>query len=51
MQNTTVWALLLAPLLTPIYRYVFLLPGRKAHDWIWKNVPEGRLRRLLLKKV
>jgi hypothetical protein len=51
MQSSTVWALLLAPLLIPVIRWLFNLPGKTAHDWMWRHLPEGRLRRVLLKKV
>jgi hypothetical protein len=51
MQIQTVVAIVLAPLLVPLYRWLFTLPGRKVHDWLWVHLPEGRLRRILLKKV
>lgn len=51
MERTTLIAIALAPLLAPLYRWVFLTPGRKVSDALWKRLPEGRLRRILLKKV
>ncbi len=51
MHIQTLIAILLAPLLIPLYRWTFMLPGRKAHDWLWKHLPEGRWRRVLLRKI
>lgn len=51
MQKTTLVALLLAPLLVPVFRYLFLAPGRYLYRWLWVRLPEGRLRRFLLKPV
>ena len=48
MQKTTMWALLLAPVLGPAIWYGLLLPGRLAARAVWLYMPEGRLRRLLL---
>lgn len=45
------WGLLLAPLLAPILWWLYTRPGKWAHDWLWRKLPEGRLRRLLLRKV
>lgn len=51
MERTTLIAAVLAPLALPVYRYLFLKPGQVAHDWLWKRLPDGRLRRILLRKV
>lgn len=49
MQITTVIAVALAPLLVPFYRWAFTRPGKWAHDWLWRTMPDGRLRTFLLK--
>lgn len=49
MQTSTVVAILLAPILGPVLWYGLLLPGRMLSRWLWKSLPEGRLRRILLK--
>jgi len=45
MQTGTVWAALLAPVLAPL----IYLPGKLVYRWLWKRMPEGRLRSFLLK--
>lgn len=50
MQKTTIIAILLAPILGPVMWYAFMLPGRYVSRLIWKHMPEGRLKRILLKK-
>jgi hypothetical protein len=49
MQKTTVIALLLAPILGPILWWAFMLPGRYVSRLIWKHMPDGRLKRILLR--
>lgn len=51
MQNSTLVAAFLAPLLAPVVRWLFLKPGRMCHDWLWKRLPEGKMRKILLKRV
>lgn len=50
MQKETIIALVLAPIIGGAMWYVLLLPGRYVSRWVWKYMPEGRLRNLLLKK-
>jgi hypothetical protein len=45
------WALLVFAVVAPLGRYIFWLPGRHISRWLWKKLPEGRLRRFLLKKI
>lgn len=40
-----------AAVAAPFVRYLFLAPGRAVYRWLWKTLPDGRLRNLLLKKV
>lgn len=51
MQKTTIVALVLAPLLVPLFRWAATFPGKKAHDFLWRKLPDGKLRSILLKKV
>jgi hypothetical protein len=50
MQKETMWALLLAPILGPIIWYGLMLPGRLISRLLWRHMPEGRLKRILLKR-
>ena len=40
------WAVLLAPL----GAYLLYLPGRWATRWLWRRMPDGRLKRILFSK-
>ena len=51
MQNTTVWALLLAPFIGGLIWWLLLMPGRLVSRWLWRVLPEGRLRRVLFAKT
>lgn len=51
MQTSTMWALLLAPLLGGLIWYFLLMPGRVLSRYLWKRLPDGRLRRLLFKNT
>lgn len=44
-------AILVAAIAGPAIRYAFLRPGRGISRWLWKHMPEGRIKRLLLKPV
>jgi len=50
MQKETAIAIVIAAVAAPLVRYVFLLPGRWGYRYLWKHMPEGRLRSFLLKK-
>jgi hypothetical protein len=45
------WAYLLAPILGPLIWGVLLFPGKRLHNWLWKRLPDGRLRRLLFTRL
>ena len=51
MQIETVIAVAIAPLLYPVYRWVFLTPGRLLHDYLWVRMPDGWLRNILLRPI
>lgn len=42
---TTVLAIIVAPLLAPLMYW----PGRMAARWLWKRLPDGRLKTVLFK--
>lgn len=50
MDMTTALAIALGVIAAPFIRYLFLLPGRLLYRFLWKRLPDGRLRSLLLKK-
>lgn len=50
MTNTQ-WAAVLAPLVGGAFWWLVKRPGQKAHDWLWRRLPEGRLRNFLLRKI
>lgn len=41
----------LAPIIGPILWWILFRPGKWIHDWLWRRVPNGRLRQLLFRKV
>lgn len=45
------WAVLLAPIIGPIIWYALMLPGRLISRWLWRRLPDGKLRRLLFKNT
>lgn len=45
------WAALLAPIIGPAMWWVLQGPGRVAYRYLWKKLPDGRLRRVLLRKI
>ena len=49
MQKSTIIALVIAPLLGPVIWWLLMWPGRQVRDLLWRKLPEGRLRRVLLK--
>jgi hypothetical protein len=44
-MTNTMWAALLAP----IVGGVIYLPGKLVYRWLWKRMPDGKLRTFLLK--
>ena len=51
MDNTQVVTLMLAPTLVPIVWWILTRPGKRVLRYLYAKLPEGRLRRLLLRKV
>jgi hypothetical protein len=47
----TLAAIAAAPFLKPVFHWIAFTPGKKVHDFLWKRLPEGRVRRILLRKV
>jgi len=45
------WTVALAPIVGPILWWLLLRPGKWLHDWLWRRVPDGWLRRMLFRKV
>jgi hypothetical protein len=35
----------------PVFVYLMWSPGRHFARWLWKHMPEGRLKRVLLKRI
>lgn len=50
MMKTMLIAALLAPTLGTLIWYLIFLPGRKFSDYLWKKMPEGKLRTFLTKE-
>lgn len=48
MQTTTLVACLVGPVLGPALWWVYTRPGAAVHRVLYKRLPEGRLRRILL---
>lgn len=48
MQTSTIVAAVLAPILGPALWWAYTRPGAAVHRYLWKRLPEGRLRRILL---
>jgi hypothetical protein len=51
MQTSTIVAAVLAPTLGGGIWWLLQRPGKWVSDRLWKRLPEGRLRRVLLKRV
>jgi hypothetical protein len=51
MTSQSLWAVVLAPILGPLIWWGLKAPGRAVHDFLWRRLPDGRLRRMLLRKV
>jgi hypothetical protein len=50
MQTSTVIAALLAPTVGGLFWWLVQKPGTLLNDWAWKRLPDGKLRRLLLRR-
>jgi hypothetical protein len=48
MQTSTVIALVAAPILGPLIWWTLTRPGAAIHRYLYRRLPEGRLRRVLL---
>jgi len=51
LQTSTVIAALVAPTVGGLFWWLVQRPGKLLNDVLWKRLPEGRLRRVLLKRV
>jgi hypothetical protein len=49
--KTWMWVLLIVAVAGPLIRYGLFLPGRMFVRWLWRKLPDGRIRRALFKKV
>jgi len=49
MQTATIVSLIAAPIVGPLIWKVLLWPGKRTHDYLWRRMPDGRLRSLLLR--
>lgn len=50
-MTSTQWAALLAPIVGAGFWWLIQRPGKWLSDAIWKRLPDGRLRAILLKRV
>lgn len=41
----------LAPILGPIIWWILFRPGKIVHNFLWKRLPDGKLRTMLFKEV
>jgi len=51
MDKTVLVTIATAPIAVPIAFWVLTRPGKAFHNYLWKRLPEGFWRRLLLRKV
>ena len=51
MTTNDMLAVALAPLIGGLVWWLFFRAAKFGHDYLWRRLPEGRLRRLLLRKV
>jgi hypothetical protein len=51
MTRTDMIAVALAPLVGGLVWWLFFRAAKFGHDYLWRRLPEGRLRRFLLRKV
>lgn len=51
MDSTQIAVLVTAPIAVPVAWWILTRPGRALHRYLWKRLPDGKLRRVLLGKV
>lgn len=51
MDSTQIVALVTAPIAVPVAWWILTRPGKVLHRYLWKRLPDGRLRRALLGRV
>ena len=51
MTQTDMIAVVAAPLLGGLLWWLFFRAAKVGNDFLWKWLPDGRLRRLLLRKI
>lgn len=50
MTTETAIAVVLTPILGPLLWWIIWAPAKAAHNYLWRRLPDGRMRRLLLKE-
>lgn len=50
MQTSTMIAAALASSVGVAFWWLVQWPGKRLRDWLWKRLPEGRLRKALLRR-
>jgi hypothetical protein len=50
MQTSTIIAGLLAPSVGALFWWLVQWPGKRLRDWLWKRLPDGVMRRVLLRR-
>lgn len=50
-MTSTQWAALLTPVVGVGFWWLVMRPGKWLHDYLWKRIPNGKLRKLLLRKI
>jgi len=50
-MSGTMWGVLLAAIFVPVIHQIFQTFAKGGHDAVWKHMPDGWLRRLLLRRV
>ncbi len=51
MDGTQMLVVATAPIAVPVAWWILTRPGKALHRFLWKRLPDGRLRRILLGKV
>jgi hypothetical protein len=51
MDKAVLVAIATFPIVGPIAWWLLTRPGRALHNYLWKRLPEGRIRRMLLREV
>ena len=50
MQTSTMIAAVVAPTVGAAFWWLVLRPGKLLNEWLWKRLPDGRLRSVLLRR-